>query len=299
MSYTSNTGVSIPAKRNRPPRSDSDSDSVDARPFVTLRHDDAIGLQTPPPSSPVEPFPTTPLHQTTSSLPSCTPPVTSSRPQLRVIYLQSIKERYPSLDVTNLSDFDILTLAGTRYDGTVDDIYEWLAHHFHTAARYIGSAERVLATSKDALDTQADITGLKPKCGDPNVKLCAIEGSTYLMRLWPGSLEGREWCLDFIDAGTSEPVNSPFKFKLWVVPDAVGFSSGPWQPAEAHRVYSLENRFGIKTRDIGKGAEKFVLIDGQTYVLWRPGQHQNIQFTVPSRPLPVVINNHTKIVSFQ
>lgn len=119
------------------------------------------------------------------------------------------------------------------------------------------------------------------------------------MRIWPGSLEGKEWCMDFIHSATQEPMNSPFQFELWTVPPPTGYSSGPWQPAEAHRVYSLENCFGIKTEDVAHGAEKFVLNDGQTYLLLRPGKFQGIQFTLPSRTFPETVNNNVRVVNFQ
>lgn len=122
------------------------------------------------------------------------------------------------------------------------------------------------------------------------------------MRLWPGSTEAREWCLDFIHSATREPVNSPFTFKLWILPPSTtGYSSGPWQPAEAHQVFSLENRFGIRTKDITKGAEKFILNDGQSYLFWRPAPFQSVQFTVPSRPLSVTADNPSRVpvVSFE
>ncbi|KAI0819711.1 hypothetical protein BC628DRAFT_1274846, partial [Trametes gibbosa] len=184
-------------------------------------------------------------------------------------------------------DFDILTLAGTRYNGTLEDIQAWLAREFHNAAMLVGSAESVMATSTNVLDMQADITGLKPEHNDPEVKVCAIDQSDYLMRLWPGSIEGREWCLDFVQVNHEpyESVNSPFTFELWTVPRSMGHSCPPWLPEEAHCVLSLENRFRIETEDIAKGAEKFVLNDGHTYLLWRPVPYQSIQFTVPSRPL--------------
>ncbi|KAH9847613.1 hypothetical protein C2E23DRAFT_741440, partial [Lenzites betulinus] len=211
----------------------------------------------------------------------------------RGTYLQGIQERFPNLDVSNFSDFDILTLAGAAYAGPLEEINKWLARELHTAAAFMGSRERVMSTSKDALDQETDITGAKPKPNDPDVKLCAVGGSDYLMRIWPGSTKAREWCLDFVHAATREPVNSPFTFKLWTV-----VSSGPWQPTEPRRVHSLEHNFGIKPEDMAKGAEKFVLNDGETYLLWRPAPEQSIQFTVPSRPLPTVAISNTKVVTF-
>lgn len=83
------------------------------------------------------------------------------RPQQRVIYLRIIRKRYPELDVSNFSDFDILTLAGIPYNGTLDSINEWLAHKLREAAECVGSTERVMATSKNALDMQADFTGVR------------------------------------------------------------------------------------------------------------------------------------------
>ncbi len=105
-----------------------------------------------------------------------------------------------------------------------------------------------------------------------------IPDSKYSLRLFPGSLSAAEYCLDFVDAA-GKPVNSPFEFELWGVPDP----DAPWLsiPA-AGKLRSAEHTFGFKQKDILPGAEKFILRDGQTCVLMRPGKRP-LRFTVPLR----------------
>ena len=89
--------------------------------------------------------------------------------------------------------------------------------------------------------------------------------------------------MDFIDHDTGEPVNSPFNFELCSVPNAL--SQYP-----SLRLRSLERAWGILPTNIAPGEEKFVLKDGMTCVLRRPG-YRDIRFTVPLRistPAPSV-----------
>ena len=48
------------------------------------------------------------------------------------------------------------------------------------------------------------------------------------------------------------------------------------------RVYSLERIYGNRDEDVAPGAEKFLLMDGQTCLLKRPG-HRDLRFTIPLR----------------
>ena len=84
--------------------------------------------------------------------------------------------------------------------------------------------------------------------------------------------------MDFVRTSTGEAVNPPFKFELWTVPSA----STPWLRGMAMRVYSLERIYGNRDEDIASGAEKFLLMDGQTCFLRHPG-HRDLRFTIPLR----------------
>ena len=48
------------------------------------------------------------------------------------------------------------------------------------------------------------------------------------------------------------------------------------------RIHSFERSFGFSEADVLPGAEMFVLRDGQTCPLKRPG-HRDVQFRVPVR----------------
>ncbi len=106
-----------------------------------------------------------------------------------------------------------------------------------------------------------------------------IPDSEYSFRLFPGSLSAAEYCMDFVDTATGKPINSPFEYELWAVPDP----DTPWLSLPmTGKLRSIERGHGIKQKDIKPGAEKFVLRDGQTCVLMRPGKRP-LRFTVPVR----------------
>ena len=90
-----------------------------------------------------------------------------------------------------------------------------------------------------------------------------------------------QFCLDFVHTETGEDTKSPIEYELWTVPDSVT----PWLSLGAMKLSSLENYFGVKTRDIRPGEEKFVLSEGMTYMFTRPGK-KGIRFTVPIRRRP-------------
>ena len=105
-----------------------------------------------------------------------------------------------------------------------------------------------------------------------------VPESDFSIRLWPGVAASREYCLDFVHTETGEATNSPFEYELWSIPhpDAPLLSLPPM------RLSSLENGFGVKTGDIRPGEEKFILKEGLTCMLARPGK-RGLQFTVPVR----------------
>ena len=108
-----------------------------------------------------------------------------------------------------------------------------------------------------------------------------IPGSEYSVRLFPGCYSLREWGMDFVRTATGEAVNRPFKFELWAVPNP----KGPATQMGCGRLTSFEESFGIARDKIRPGEEKFLLRDGDTCLLKRPGE-KDIRFTVPIRPLP-------------
>lgn len=117
----------------------------------------------------------------------------------------------------------------------------------------------------------------KPSRGDAGVLIRPIPGSSCSLRLFPGSPSRKEYCLDFVNSATGLPVNTPFEFELW----SLGSSSTPYACPPA-RLRSLERSWGYLPKDIPAGAEKFVLSDGMTCMLTRPG-HKTVRFTVPIR----------------
>ncbi|KAH9847612.1 hypothetical protein C2E23DRAFT_494194 [Lenzites betulinus] len=211
-----------------------------------------------------------------------TPPVWTPRETLRDVYIETARNLYPYYTPKN--DFEILVLSGGSYRGVA--LLEGIMQHIEEEMEksidaWQGTREFVLQNATKTLDTKADITGLKPRAGDPGVYIRPLPNSEYSIRLFPGSKVASEYCLDFVLSATGEPVNSPFKFNLFAGP-------GPTTPvgfAPTVGIQSLERSFGVAPKDMRPGAEKFVLRDGQLCTLQRPG-HNDVQFTVPLRRRP-------------
>lgn len=92
--------------------------------------------------------------------------------------------------------------------------------------------------------------------------------------------------MDFVDTATQEAVNSPFEFELWAVPSL----DAPWLGMPSGRLQSLERNFHVAQDKILLGEEKWVLRDGQTCLLKRPGK-KDVMFSVPKRkvnPSPAI-----------
>ena len=81
--------------------------------------------------------------------------------------------------------------------------------------------------------------------------------------------------MDFVQTKTGKPVNSPFAFELWT-------TSGQSHAQPAVRLASLERLWGHGQTSIAPGEEKFVLREGTTCILRRPGR-RDLRFTVPVR----------------
>ncbi|KAH9850397.1 hypothetical protein C2E23DRAFT_735032, partial [Lenzites betulinus] len=201
---------------------------------------------------------------------------------LRDVYFEAVRKRYPYYTPKN--DWEILALSDGHYKGvaTAQGITQYLeADMKSTTSFFKGTREETIRNAEKALNIEADITGLKPRPGDPGVFIRPLPDSDYSIRLFPGSKAASEYCLDFVLSATGEPVNSPFKFNLFAGP-------GPTIPvgfALTVGIKPLECSFGIAQKDIRPGAEKFVLRDGQLCTLQRPG-HKDVQFIVPKRRRP-------------
>lgn len=124
---------------------------------------------------------------------------------------------------------------------------------------------------------------MKPHPGDDDVHIRAIPQSDYSIRMWGTNMEkNREYCFDFVETATGKPVNSPFEYELWAIPN----QRTPWIPCQSARLCSLERSFGTKQEDIKPGGEKFVLLEGTPCFLKRPNM-RSVYFVAPIRPRPL------------
>ncbi|KAI0642954.1 hypothetical protein C8Q79DRAFT_980823 [Trametes meyenii] len=225
--------------------------------------------------------PTTSTGASISSSPCTSRPLRTTREVFQAI----VQKHYPSFVPRN--DWELVHLSGGAYRGHESGLYEYLDATLAARVKSYGSYEKLMDNAKSTLEEVVEFTGLKPIPGgphDPHVLVQPIPGCEYSIRLFPGSLESSEYCLDFVDSRTGEPVNSPIKFDLISVPDPNGpIGSGP-----TIRLRPLECAFGISRNKIKPGEEKFLLRDGQHYVLRRLG-HRDVRFTVPIRRRPQAV----------
>ncbi|KAI0644634.1 hypothetical protein C8Q79DRAFT_912749 [Trametes meyenii] len=222
----------------------------------------------------VSPFfkPASPL----SSEPSMPPAYLKSMVPAREVYLEVFKDAYPNL--TPRDDYDIMILGSNRRVGTKEEILAWVDQRMQLDIKRSGSRDAVLESAKKLLDDLVAPTGRKPRPGCNTAHIRPIPGSKYSLRLWPGNPYVNEYCMDIVDTDTKQAVNSPFKFDLWVIPDP----DAPWLSGPIGCLRSLERNFGIPQQDILPGEEKWVLRDGQTCLIRRPGE-KDVRFTVPVR----------------
>ncbi|KAI8972203.1 hypothetical protein BD414DRAFT_540382 [Trametes punicea] len=202
----------------------------------------------------------------------------------RILYRDFCRQLASQLNpgVEPRSDWELLKLAYERMTGDLADVYAFLDKELLEDVDLQGSVEIVQRCCAKALDNYIEPTGYKPLPGEVNpfVHIRPIPDTKYSIRLFPGSFTDAEYCLDFIDSATGEPVNSPFEFELFAGP---GETNTPWLSLPiAMKLRSIENAHGIRTQDIRPGEEKFILRDGQMCVLTRPGKPK-IRFTVPIR----------------
>ncbi|RPD77305.1 hypothetical protein L226DRAFT_483785 [Lentinus tigrinus ALCF2SS1-7] len=205
----------------------------------------------------------------------------TTRNNWRDVCMEIMRKQLPDFEPRN--DFDIMMLGTTRYSGARAKLETWLDEQLAIHINTRGSYEVVMEQTREALAMPSStITGLKPLGSECGVFLRPIPHSSYSIRLFPGCLEAREYCLDFINTRTGLPVNSPFKFELWAIPNP----SLPWIGGSFERVVAMERMFGFSKDEAPPGEETFLLRDGQTYLLKRPGR-KDVRFTVPVRRRPL------------
>ncbi|KAI0688970.1 hypothetical protein C8Q76DRAFT_765596 [Earliella scabrosa] len=189
----------------------------------------------------------------------------------------AIRKTFPNFVPRN--DFDILALSDNRYHGSEAEIYTWLDGELAILVEAMGDVESAIAGAEAILGVCENITGAKPTTTTPHVFVRPIPHSPYSLRLFPGSVSLKEFCMDFVHTKTGRPVNSPFPFELWS-------TSGQFHCQPTVRLVSLERLWGHSQKSVAPGEEKFVLREGTTCILRRPGR-RDLRFTVPVRVCPV------------
>ncbi|OSD05434.1 hypothetical protein PYCCODRAFT_1465330 [Trametes coccinea BRFM310] len=195
--------------------------------------------------------------------------------------IHNIEIRNPG--ITPHNDWELLELSSQAYKGTPDEVYA-LLDELHAAEIEMVGAETLEWSCVEMLNTWVEPSGEKPLPGETSkyIFVRPIPESEYSIRLFPGSISAAEYCMDFVDSATGKPVNSPFEFELWGIPDP----ETPWLGMPiCQQMHSIERIHGIKQEDILPGHEKFILRDGQTFALIRPGKI-GMRFTAPVREQP-------------
>ena len=187
------------------------------------------------------------------------------------------------------------------FEGSADEVYAALDKEYIEHVKMFGF-EEVNYMGSGLMDTEIEPTGVctplrftflmpdrslqvkpPPKELNKYIHVRPIPDTQYSLRLFPGSISAREYCMDIVDSASGEPVNSPFDFELWGAPDPATPAVG--MPRLTHQIPSAERGHGLKQEEIQPGHEKWFLTDGRTYVIVRPGK-PNVRFTVPDRRLP-------------
>ncbi|KAI9059093.1 hypothetical protein FKP32DRAFT_1580613, partial [Trametes sanguinea] len=192
----------------------------------------------------------------------------------RDFYTPFVRKNFPTFEPQSDWELAVLTTAPVR--GTNEEVRASLDRMRVAAVDLFGSEEIIERMATKTLNTWVENTGPLP--GAKSVFTQPIPDSIYSIRLFPGSISAAEYCMDFVVTATGQPVNSPFEFELWAVPHP----DAPHLTPFTGRLWSIEHAHGIKQENILPGEEKFVLRDGLTCLLRRPGQ-KAIRFTVPTR----------------
>ncbi|OSD06836.1 hypothetical protein PYCCODRAFT_772448 [Trametes coccinea BRFM310] len=233
------------------------------------KEDASHSYMTPPPSSP----------PTAAQSPNSNAPPSSNRVQCRQFYTELAHSMHPDFPPQN--SFDILMLGTNKLTHltTAASKRAWLDQRWQRMVRVCGSEEAARRRVDNLLDAMVEPTGRKPRSGDPDVIYIPIPGSNELaLRLWPGSPSAAEYCLDFFDGNTKTPINVPAGYKLWMIPDP----ARPWLQPICMALTSIERAYGIKSKDILPGEEKYILRDGMLCQLCR-GNQKVLRFYVPLR----------------
>ncbi|CDO76724.1 hypothetical protein BN946_scf184796.g18 [Trametes cinnabarina] len=192
---------------------------------------------------------------------------------------------------TPRNDWELLFLSTDNYKGPPSGFVDYIDDQFATSIdlkrqpheKLMETARKILdevvePTARKILDEVVEPTGLKPELpDDPQVFVRPIPDSDYSICLFLGNAESRDYCLDFVRTASGEPVDLPFTFDLFCIPDpnALASTGGP-----IVSMRPLQCAFGIPRDEISPGTEKFLLRDGAHCVLQRPG-HRDVRFTVP------------------
>lgn len=229
------------------------------------------------------------------------PRVYATEPKtIREYYNCIVEQKYPGITIRH--ELDLLILGSGGYKGPFNsqDIHKFCDKELNSAVN--GNEVLIpgeLMKWKKFFEGPVDVIGNKPALENTDVKIRPIPGTEYSIRLW-GSLgadERREYYMDFLDS-TGKPINSPFEFELWAQMPALSFSITP----EPMLIRSLENVFGVETKDIAPGHEKFALLEGQWVTIIRKDREgsylPDICFQVPVRPREeeVKLANENRVV---
>ncbi|KAI0671095.1 hypothetical protein C8Q78DRAFT_1033965 [Trametes maxima] len=276
---------SVATKRSAPRKTAKRSQPYDRSKRTKARDASYVSSPVATPT-PCKEIPTTSpspaLNVPTGSPVTPVPHTVRLKPTMREICSRAVRKRFPSYTLRN--DWELLQLSGGAYKGGESGIREYLDRTLVSRVKEFGSHERVMSNATTVLNERVECTGMKPDPDDPDVFVQALPDSDYSVRLFPGSLQNSEYCLDFVHSRTGEPVNSPFKFDLICVPDPnAPIGSGP-----VYRMRPLECAFGIEANEIRPGSEKFLFRDGQHCVLRRPGL-RDVRFTIPIRRRPQAV----------
>ncbi|KAI0712003.1 hypothetical protein C8Q76DRAFT_566976, partial [Earliella scabrosa] len=201
-------------------------------------------------------------------------------PTLRELYQKIVRSTFPNFRPRN--DFDLMELGAGGYDDVLEeDLRDYLDEDWEEFVEAMGGdAVYVLGLVQLKLNERPYVTGTKPSAGSPDTIIKRIPGSKYCLRIWPGSPDRREHCVDFALAeDTDRPVKPPGGYELCVESP----TNRSWLGVGLNALKTLEEIMGVPKEQRKPEEAKFIVLDGMTCLLKCPRGIDDVRIDIPVR----------------
>ncbi|KAI0315073.1 hypothetical protein OF83DRAFT_1174170 [Amylostereum chailletii] len=136
---------------------------------------------------------------------------------------------------------------GGDLGGWQEDLEEWAQSEVYSDDQLEEGCAMLMKEASYYTDTHVNWSGATPF---PEKKMCISPPfQTRIFASASGEIASHEYCLDFIDSSTREPVNSTPDFELYAIPPMNAW----WLPSPSGKFHSAEGRCGISHAKIKPG----------------------------------------------